>query len=122
MLSLVGCASHDPVVFQSDYQPTLKEEDYFFYFPGTDFTKGQSDVCTIHGVKMTREVVPVVYGTRLPAKELDRQAEFAAAHFPNAMTECWLGCVNSGYKKARVFRCPECPQWEKEWKAGLRRS
>lgn len=115
LLVAAGCAARQDVTFVSEFRPTHVEHDYFFYFPEMDFTRGKSESCEIHGVQMSRQIVPVVYGTVLPSKELEAQAQFAQAHFPHAKTNCWLGCVDTGNKQARIFVCSDCKQREKDW-------
>ena len=75
-----------------------------------DYTKGQSDICPIHYVRMTRRTVPIVYG--LPISLLHRQQ-----YYPYPGDVEFGGCIMRDESRAVVYVCHECEVAMKKDKA-----
>ncbi len=84
-----------------------------------DYTLGKSAVCELHGVPMSKTLVPIEYGLIRPdQKSLARYAA-SANSFPHA--EDWIGggCVvaSNSARKVLIYTCPECKRLRAKWEA-----
>jgi hypothetical protein len=85
-----------------------------------DQTRGKSDICPVHHVKMKAKEVPVRLAGEL--YYLPGLMEARKETFPYGWE--WYaegGCAPSGIKTAKVYVCPKCVEAWKKWEAGLRK-
>ena len=93
----------------------------------SDRTKGIATVCPVHGVKMERQKLEIIYGLVLwdgwfreeiaVAGSLDRFREIEREEFPFADRRPLGGCVLSPgcAKYAKVWICSRCEQQKLMW-------
>lgn len=65
-----------------------------------------SSICSVHGTKMKKRSVPILYG--LPSREVMKEREAALALYPNAPKFVLGGCVVRWKRRARVYYCEDC--------------
>jgi len=71
-----------------------------------DYTKGQSDICVVHHIQMTKRTVPIIYG--MPAlNEAFRQRQ---AFYPHSGDVTFGGCIFMEEKRSVVYVCPKCDE------------
>jgi hypothetical protein len=82
-----------------------------------DQTRGKSDICPVHKVKMPAKEVPVQFG--LPATFLPEFRKLKAAEFPFAEEFISGGCVLDDDplfpETGKVFVCPKCVAAWNRW-------
>ena len=85
--------------------------------PREDYTAGQGDTCAVHGLRMTKTVVPIAYG--LIVLDKTNRARWAASTnaFPNAQDWVAGGCCPGPARKALIYTCPECKKLRARWEA-----
>jgi len=113
---LVGCADTKPVKV-TQIPRNLKLE-------APDYTVGESALCEVHHIKMTRAEVPISYG--LPFVDANALARYAASTnaFPHARKYVLGGCCVSPDSPTNVivYICPECRKAANEWEANHKKS
>lgn len=79
----------------------------FFILTGCyNYTTGESNICKVHKVKMTKTAVPILYGLFA--------YEDCSHLYPNGGSYVLGGCVVKGTKSCIVYRCNDCRnQWVK---------
>jgi hypothetical protein len=81
----------------------------------SDFTRGQSSVCELHHVQMTKTNVPIFYG--LFRRNALQEARHAAQTniFPHVADEILGGCILNDPTNAIIYVCPACLTVESRW-------
>jgi hypothetical protein len=81
-----------------------------------DLTKGESNVCPVHHIKMPAKEAPVAYGL-LDWSSRNPSAETRERKFPFAQGVVLAGCriYEDSPKVGRLFLCPKCVEAEKAW-------
>jgi hypothetical protein len=83
----------------------------------TDYTRGRSDRCEVHGTKMTRASVPIEYGL-VRLNEWGKQLQTASTNsFPHAQESVLAGCIVENATQAVIYACPTCQEARKKWEA-----
>jgi hypothetical protein len=82
-----------------------------------DYTSGESEVCKVHSLRMSKTVVPIKYGLIQPSER--SLARFAAStnSFPNADDWVWGGCCVDSARQAVIYTCLECKRLRARWEA-----
>jgi hypothetical protein len=80
-----------------------------------DGTRGRSDICEVHHVRMEKKKVQIVYG--LMAATPFSLAYHAAStnSFPHADDVAGGGCIVDTPKWVMIYSCPECEMARKHW-------
>jgi hypothetical protein len=88
-----------------------------------DLTKGESNVCPVHHIKMPAKEVPIAYGPLL-SNDPFPAPETRARMFPFGRASIIGGCMPGAYtpKTGKVFLCPKCYETEKAWIKAHRKS
>jgi hypothetical protein len=87
----------------------LKKETY-------DETKGESEICPVHRIKMPVKDAPIDYGLR-SVSEPQPGAETRSRKFPFARARIIGGCMvpSDPPRTGQVFLCPKCVAAQKAW-------
>ena len=89
-----------------------------------DFTKGTSDICPVHKVKMPVKVVPVTYG--LPViyspEVRKKQAEFPFSEEFILLGDCVAPDETLFPKTGKVLVCPKCVAGWNSWLDATRKN
>lgn len=77
----------------------------------SDYTKGQSDVCSVHHQRMTKRTVPIAYGM-IPMSRANQPESWKrrVREYPNAGDCRPATDISMGEKSAVVFVCPKCEE------------
>ena len=78
-----------------------------------DYTKGVSEICPVHKIKMTKASIDVVYG--LPTESLFEESQIDEKKFPFAQQFVLGGCVIGENIDVTVFHCSKCIKARKLW-------
>src|SRR5262245_52503299 len=78
-----------------------------------DMTAGVSSKCEVHGIEMTKRVVPLEYGL-MPQSFLP-YAEARAKLFPHADEPMQAGCVVTEVTHSRIYVCSRCTAAREAW-------
>ena len=81
-----------------------------------DYTKGQSDICEIHHIQMTKRTVRIDYGM-IPINAETKQRQ---ASFPHPGDFAYGGCIEMDAKRAVVYVCPKCEEAMRDLKGQTR--
>ncbi len=82
-----------------------------------DYTKGTSDVCPVHKIKMPAKSVPMTFG--LDSRGMDGLRQMIEKEFPFSFEEISGGCVVNNPEwptQGKRFVCPKCVAGWKLWK------
>ena len=73
-------------------------------------TKGQSDICEVHHIRMTKRIVPIEYGCLPPWPNL-AEIKRAQENYPNPgdYLQIW-GMSDPSKTRAIVYVCPKCEE------------
>ena len=81
----------------------------------SDCTRGQSSVCELHHIQMTKTNVPIIYGLfRRNAWGKAREAARTNT-FPHAADEALGGCILDDPTNAIIYVCPACLTAKSRW-------
>src|SRR5437588_9509127 len=81
----------------------------------TDYTRGTSDRCEVHGVRMTKAGVPIEYGL-VRLSELGKALQIASTNsFPHAQESLLAGCIVGDATQAVIYVCPACQEARRKW-------
>lgn len=79
----------------------------------SDRTRGKSQVCEVHKVRMAKTTVPIRYG--LPPLESKERIILMFKTFPHAEESVNGGCVRTSASRAVVFTCDVCKVARQKW-------
>jgi hypothetical protein len=91
--------------------------------PIRDDVTGRSDVCEIHHLRMSPQVVPILYGLPVQDSVYLRELTVRAERFPHRSGPVLGGCVVSSEspRQAKLWVCPKCDVAWKEWLAATQK-
>lgn len=74
-----------------------------------------TDICPVHGIKMEKKVLRLVYG--MPSPREFEEMRVAKTAFPFGRDYLLAGCVLKPEKTKDGFLCPECVKAREAWLA-----
>ena len=80
-----------------------------------DVTRGRTDVCEIHHVRMMKKKVPIIYGAFAPTPSSETYHAACASLFPHAEDEAEGGCIVDTPEWAMIYCCPACELARHHW-------
>jgi hypothetical protein len=80
-----------------------------------DMTRGESPVCGVHGVRMSKKLLPLEYGLPVQTASMFAYTKAWGKEFPHAEAPVGGGCIQSSTKYARIYVCPKCTEAREAW-------
>ena len=80
-----------------------------------DGTRGRSDICELHHVRMDKKPVRIVYGLMAATPYSIAYHTASTNSFPHADDVAGGGCVEGPEKFVLLYSCPMCEQARKKW-------
>jgi hypothetical protein len=72
-----------------------------------------ADICPVHGIKMERKAMRLVYG--MPSQAEFEEMKVAKARFPHGRDYVLAGCVVKPARTVSGYLCPKCVEAREEW-------
>ncbi len=76
-------------------------------------SRATEDVCPLHGIKMTRKEVPIVYG--MPSQAEFEEMKVAKEKFPFGREYKLGGCILKPQKTTKAHVCEKCVAARNAW-------